>query len=238
MSYVQCPSCNSPNRAKDKRCYNCKAFLIAPKPAETEAEEFITEHVSFGKAFLAVMLSVVTGGVLGLLLQLLDPDLPFSLVEAGLGALCATITAFAISTFVETPDWQRFQRIVPATGFGALVGIALFSIWDIFDLPGGYIAIGSLAGFFAGLPIAVSFGLLGGESRPVGKVEYFHLLIGFVVGCMVGLAFFDGDGDYEYLGVGGAFALLPALFGGRVNLWDYFGQALLSEGGDSDDFDY
>lgn len=193
---------------------------VSVDSSEDEGEHYTTEHVSYSKAFLAVMLSAAFGAALGFGLEFMELELPFVVAEILLGSVCAVFTAFVVAMFVEMPDWKRYQRMVPAIGFGGLVGFALFSIWYVFDPPYGFVAIGAIAGICSGFPVAVSFGLLGGECRPLGLLEFSNLLIGFLVGAGLGIFAVEDFGIEACLGTAGLTALIPTFVGGRINLWE------------------
>lgn len=199
-------------------------------------QEETTAHVSTSKTFIAVMLSMALGGLLGLGLELTDPDLPFFLEEVLLGTICATVTAFSLGKIQELPEGVIFGRLGPAASYGALVGLCLFAIWWTFDPSAGFIAIGAIAGICSGIPVAVSFGLMGGQSRPLGTLEFGNVLIsmagGFGIGMLVVLGS-EYDMDFSIIpGIGGILALVPTLFGGRINLKDM--AEMLPQGGGDD----
>lgn len=187
-------------------------------------QEDTSAHVSTGKTLLAVGMSVMVGGLLGLVLELTQIEMPFFLEEILLGTLCCVGTAYGLGKIQEMPDGLLFPRLGPAAGFGALVGLCLYGIWYSFDPPVGFVAIGVIAGICCGIPVAVSFGLMGGQSRPLGLMEFGNVLISMAMG--FGIACFIAMGDeydpgfdfYLVPGVAGILALLPTLFGGRINL--------------------
>ena len=188
------------------------------------SQEDTSAHLSTSKAVLAVTLSTVLGGLLGLGLEFSQLEMPFFFEEILLGLICAVSTAYSLGKIQEMPEGLLMKRLGPAAGFGTLVGLCLFGIWWSFDPPVGFVAIGAVAGFCSGIPIAVSFGLTGGQSRPLGRLEFGNVLLsmglGFVIACFVGLGdeYDPGFDFYIVPGISGTLALVPTLFGGRISL--------------------
>lgn len=171
--------------------------------------------------FLAIALSMVFGGLIGFGFSLVEGELPFFLEELLLGTACATTTAFCLGKFKDMPEGLLFKRLYPAAAYGALVGCCLYLIWWTFDPSAGLIWVGVIAGFCSGLPIAVSFGLAGGESRPLGMLEFGNVVVSLGLGFLIGVFFGFEDGDYYFIpGFAGLLGLIPTMFGGRINLWE------------------
>jgi hypothetical protein len=184
-------------------------------------------------AVVALGLATALGGVIGFAWDWLEVELPFALAELLLGAICATGCALAIGLFQGMPSWKLTPRLLPAALFGSLAGLCLSCIWWSWDLPGGGLAVGLVAGFFSAPPVIVSFGLLGGESRPIGALELSNTVINIAAGTFV--AFFVVLGDVENLsslsdlsdlaGAAGLIGLVSAFGGGRANIWQVMQQA-------------
>lgn len=228
MAYIQCRACGSSNRSSDTKCYNCENSLSTPPPSTStvsaaayeESAVHVGEHTSYSKAFVSVVLSAVFGGAIGVGFEFMEVELPFVLTEIILGSACAVFTAFMVALFVEMPDWKRYRRMISAVGFGALVGLALYCIWYAFDPPYGFMAIGAIAGVCSGFPVVVSFGLLGGECRPLGLLEFSNVLGGFLLGACFGFVLLEEVSLEAWIGAAGITALIPTFFGGRINLWE------------------
>ena len=156
--------------------------------------------------FVAVGLATAFGAGLGLSIQLLEVGVPFFLEEIGLGVLCSVVTTYAVGKLKEIPEGLLIPRLIPAALFGMLIGLYLYAIWWCFDPSAGFVVIGAIAGFCSGLPVAVSFGLLGGESRTLGLMEFANILSGAVLGFLFAVCatedFYMGVG---FAGVGGAY---------------------------------
>lgn len=222
MSYRQCPHCRANNRTTDTVCYSCQNSL-EPPPTEPESTvEVSSGEVArqTGQAVLALALAVFFGGLLGLGWEHLPMELPFFLEELLLGIICATATAYVIGKFQDMPHWRLFPRLWPAALFGAVVGTCLYAIWWSFDPAVGGLGIGMWAGFCAGLPVVVSFGLAGGESRPLGKLEFTNFAVSLGVGALFALFIVVEDDPSLFPGFVGVCGLLPTLAGNRVNLWE------------------
>ena len=177
--------------------------------------------------FLAVCLSVILGVGMGFGFSFLEFELPFFLEELMLGTICAGATAYCLGKFLDMPDGLIYKRVGPAAGFGALVGLLLFGVWYGFDPSMGFPAIGGFAGFCAGLPVAASFGLFGGESRPIGFFEVTNVGFSAVIG--MGIAFWFAleaeEFDFYFIfGLGSLFGLLPTMLGSRIHLGEFLQQ--------------
>ena len=226
MSYKNCPHCGASNPSKDRACYSCSKPLDPIPSPESSGEEFVSTsshsgEVSLFAGFLAISLSTLFGGAIGFGFSMLEFELPFFLEEVLLGTVCATATAFCLGKFKEMPEGLLMQRLLPAAAYGALVGCCLYAIWWTFDPSAGLIVVGAIAGFCSGLPIAVSFGLAGGESRPLGSLEFLNVVasigLGVLLGFLLGLEFED---FYVVPGAAGILGLVPTMFGGRINLYE------------------
>jgi hypothetical protein len=228
MSYSNCPHCGASNRNEDAACYTCNKPLGASSPsigsASSEIADVLPSHqgeVSLVAGFLAIALSMLFGGLIGFGFSMLEFELPFFLEELILGTLCATATAFCLGKFKEMPEGLLFKRLYPAAAYGALVGCCLYGIWWTFDPSAGLVWVGVIVGFCSGLPIGVSFGLAGGESRPLGLLEFGNVIISLGLGLILGLFIAFDDGDFYYVpGLAGLLGLIPTMFGGRINLWE------------------
>lgn len=225
MSYRSCPNCRANNRAIDTRCYNCEESL--PSLVETPgvgAEPSLSVAEVSSETFAAVVslgLVMGLGGFVGVAWEAFDLDLPFLLEELVLGVLCSTICAVLLGMYRGMMSHQIFHRALPAALLGAFVGACLYGFWWSFDPPLGGLGVGLVAGFCAGLPVIVSFGLAGGESRPLGTTEFSNLLLSLVLGAVIGLGFASEVEEWSLLpGFIGAGGLLPTLLGGRISLWD------------------
>lgn len=182
-------------------------------------QEDTVAHQSAGKTALAVVMSMVLGSLMGLAIEITNLEMSFFLEEIMLGVLCSLGVAYALGKIQEMPDGLLFPRLGPAAAYGALIGLCLFGIWYTFDPSVGFVAIGAIAGVCCGLPVAVSFGLMGGQSRPLGALEFGNVLLSMAIGA--GLAIFvalDGGDFYIVPGFAGILALIPTLLGGRINL--------------------
>lgn len=223
MSYHQCPHCRANNRATDSDCYNCHQ-AIGELPKEPESSATATEITpaeiahSMAQAVLAIGIATVFGGALGFTWDRIPMDLPFALEQITLGTICATGTAFLIGKFQDMPHWKLNKRLWPAAMFGAIVGLCLYAVWWSFDPAVGGLGIGLCAGFCAGLPVVISFGLAGGESRPMGKLEFLNLGVSLLMGVVVAFIFVLEDDPANFPGVLGLCGLLPTLAGNRINL--------------------
>lgn len=226
MAYRNCPHCGASNRSTDSSCYSCTMPIdAAPAPgAETEppgpqSGGNEVPHISWPEGILAVALSMLFGGALGYGISILEMEMPFLLEEVLLGALCASVTAWCLSKFQELPEGLAAGRIVPATAYGALVGLCLYAIWWTFDPSAGFVVIGAIAGFCSGLPVAVSYGLGGGENRALGSLEFMNVFISIGVGLALGVFLsFELEEFYLIPGVAGLLGLIPTALGGRLNL--------------------
>ena len=236
MRFQQCPKCGSSNRASDKKCYSCSEALVVDPPEVARVtdgeggsakrldfldptQEDTVAHRSAGKTGLAVLMSMVLGGLLGLAIELTNLEMPFFLEEILLGVICSLGVAFALGKIQEMPDGLLFPRLGPAAAYGALIGLCLFGIWYTFDPSVGFIAIGAIAGVCCGLPVAVSFGLMGGQSRPLGLLEFGNVLLSLAMGAGFGIFVAMDSGDFYLVpGFAGILALIPTLLGGRINL--------------------
>ena len=245
MSYMNCPSCGSQNRARDENCYNCsKPLSEKPTPRQATREESAAqpgaEVQSAGGsrlvAFVALCLTAVFGGALGYGIEFTELEMPFFLEELLLGIICATFTAFCLGKFLDMPDGLIFRRLGPAAGYGALVGICLFSIWWSFDPSAGFTVIGAIAGFCSGLPIIVSYGLAGGESRVLGTLEFLNVVGSLVFGLVAGVFLSFEEGEFYIVpGIMGMIGLIPTLLGGRINVMEML-EYLPSSRYDDDDW--
>jgi hypothetical protein len=187
--------------------------LLDPTQEDTVA------HQSTGKTALAVLMSAVLGGLLGLGIEITNLEMPFFLEEILLGVLCSSGVAYALGKIQEMPDGLLFPRLGPAAAYGALVGLCLFAIWYTFDPSVGFVGIGAIAGVCCGLPVAVSFGLMGGQSRPLGALEFGNVLLSMAIGAGLAIVVaLDGEDFYIVPGFAGILALIPTLLGGRINL--------------------
>ncbi len=232
MGYRLCPHCRSSNRADAADCYSCEKPMTAvtknssesaaePTVGSTLGADFRETAHSTAQGVVAIGLVTAFGAALGLAWDLSDLDLPFFLEEVSLGIVCAVASAFLLGKFDDMPPHLLRRRLLPAGVFGAIVGLCLFCIWWAFDPPAGSLAIGAFAGFLAGLPIVVSFGLLGGESRPLGLLEFLNMAVGLLVGGGLGLWIaLDQEDSSFFFGFLGLIGLIPAMVGGRVNLWE------------------
>ena len=220
MAYMNCPHCKASNRQADHSCYSCsKALRLQQDSGSTEQvelEDSSDEGVdgSWLLLFVAVGLATALGAGLGLAVQISELELPFFLEELGLGVLCSVVTAYAVGKLKEIPEGLLFPRLLPAAAFGALVGLCLFGVWWAFDPSAGFVVIGAIAGFCSGIPVAVSFGLLGGEGRNLSWLEFANVGAGALLGFVIGAFFLeDFDLGVGFAGVGG---LIPCLTGGRI----------------------
>lgn len=232
MGYRLCPHCRSSNLDDATECYNCEKPMAAiPKQsiehstsdAAPSAPRVDLKEAAHSTAQGLVAIGLVTsfGAALGLGWDLSELDLPFFLEEISLGVLCAVTAAYLLGKFQDMPTHQITRRLLPAGAFGAIVGFCLFCIWWAFDPSAGALAIGAFAGFLSGLPIVVSFGLFGGESRPMGGLEFLNMAVGLLVGAGLGLWIsLDQDDSSLFMGLLGLVGLIPALAGGRVNMWE------------------
>ena len=234
MKYKTCQHCGASNRGADKKCYGCgtgfdapakapsaadAAALAGPGAERTQSEALKEVGHSRMVAFLAISLSSMLGTGLGFGISLLETELPFFLEEVIIGVLCAVAAAFCIGKFQEMPEGLLYARLGPAAGFGALVGMCLFAIWWSFDPSAGLPVIGGIAGLCAGIPVAVSFGLAGGESRPLGQLEFLNVLMSMGIGFGIGILCCLEYGDFYWVpGIAGILALAPTFLGGRINL--------------------
>jgi len=158
---------------------------------------------------------------MGFGLSVIDLDMPFFLSEILMGVVCAVVTAYCIGKFQDMPEGLLGARLLPAALYGASVGLCLFMVWWSFDPTAGFPVIGMIAGFCTGIPICVSFGLAGGESRRIGTTELANFGISLGLGVIIALFLFLEEGDFYLMpGVVGALGLLPTLMGGRLNLAD------------------
>ena len=230
MKYQSCPSCGSSNRGADRKCYNCSAPLNQPQiqsePTASSTTDVYTPDVnvkvvekSLGTAFIAVILSTILGASCGYGIEFFELEMPFFLEEILLGLICASGTAFCICKFQDIPEGLILARLIPAAAYGTLVGLCLFCIWWSFDPSAGFTVVGGIAGFCSGIPVAVSFGLMGGESRPLGQLEFLNVIISLGLGMIMAVFIVFDDGDlYGATGVCGLLALVPTVIGGRINL--------------------
>lgn len=241
MGYKTCSKCGGSNKSSASKCYSCgDSFIEQAAQREMRNSEplisreerkaaFEEASKSMVTAFLAVTLSTIAGGAMGYGLSVLEFELPFFLEEIGLGVICAVATAYCIGKFQDMPEGLLLARLGPAALYGASVGLCLFMVWYSFDPSAGFPVIGMIAGFCTGVPICVSFGLAGGESRPVGRIELMNFGVSMGVGVLMGLWVCMDDGDFYMLpGVMGALGLIPTIMGGRVNLaelMEYFPQS-------------
>jgi hypothetical protein len=194
---------------------------VPVSPDASEVDLLKVDTHSLAQAVVAIGLATVLGGVLGLGWDHIPMDLPFFLEEVLLGLTCSTATAFLIGKFQDMPSWQLYPRLWPAALFGAAVGICLYGIWWTLDPSVGGLGIGLFAGFFGGVPVVVSFGLLGGESRPMGQLEFYNMVVSLGVGFLLGLMLLAEDADITSMpAVLGIAGLFPALAGNRINIWD------------------
>ena len=219
MAYLNCPHCKAPNRQADRSCYSCSKPLRLEKTSDLENESLGTEastlngESSWAMLFVAVGLAISVGAGLGLAIEVSDIELPFFLEELGLGILCSVITTYAVGKLKEIREGLLFPKLLSAAAYGSLVGLCLFGVWWGLDPDAGFVVIGAIAGLCSGIPVAISFGLLGGEVRNLSWLEYANVLAGFILGFSLGILL--GDFDYA-LGLGGAGGLIPCLAGGRV----------------------
>ena len=230
MKYRNCPNCGSSNHAESSACYNCNGHL----PTVTDSAE---QSYAFGHenddaefrpmsenpkatftAFVAILLSSIFGGSLGFAITHFEIEMPFFLEEILLGSFCAVATAFCLAKMIDLPEGLIGQRLLPAAGFGSLVGVCLYAIWWSFDPSFGMVTVGAIAGFCSGAPITVSFGLHGGKSAPLGMLEFGNVIGGIMVGMMVAIWICLEDGDFYLVpGITGFCGLLPTTAGGRMN---------------------
>jgi hypothetical protein len=230
MSYKPCPHCGASNPSQDPKCYSCSKPLDSPRPTEASDTGSVsakttgpTGEVSLLAGFLAISLSMLLGGVIGFGFSVMEFGLPFFLEEILLGTVCATATAFCLGKFQEMPEGLLFQRLYPAAAYGALVGFCLYAIWWTFDPSAGFVVIGVIAGFCSGLPIAVSFGLAGGESRPLGSLEFTNVVVSVALGALIGVFLGLEVEEFSVVpGAAGILGLVPTMFGGRINLYEIF----------------
>lgn len=224
MSYRRCPFCNSNNKVTDYECYNCERSLEAEAVGQTL--DVSRETTSLAQSFsswltAAVPIAIVTlfGGGLGWLWQEFGVGLPFLLEQLLLGTICAAACAGLVACLQSMPTWQLWPRLGPAAAFGAIVGFCTFSFWWTFELPIGGLGMGLVAGFFSAFPVVISFGLFGGESRPIREEEFLHQAVGLAIGIGIGLIAMmtDGGDQHTVPGVMAIFGLLSACFGGRIN---------------------
>ena len=234
MSYRNCPSCKASNRQQDPVCYSCSSPMdLAPSwdteasssPPSTAVSETVEVTKSLTMGLVAVLLSTFLGGGLGFALEYLELEIPFFFEELALGLICALAAAFNLGKFQEMPEGLLSKRLGPAALFGALVGVCLYAIWWTFDPSSGLLVVGMIAGFCAGLPIVVSFGLAGGESRPLGQLEFLNvgasMALGLAIGLFIGV---ESEDLYIMPGMAGIFGLIPTLLGGRINLYELFSE--------------
>ena len=196
--------------------------------SQTTHEAIAETSLSMMMLFVGVALSTILGASVGFALQFLEMEMPLFLEEIALGALCAVSTAYCLGKFQDMPEGLLAKRLGPAAAYGSLVGFCLFGIWWSFEPDAGLTVVGAIAGLCAGIPIVVSFGLAGGESRPIGQLEFFNVLASMGLGLAIGI--FMTFGSYRYghyregmswlsvPGMASLLALAPTLFGGRITL--------------------
>ena len=243
MAYINCEGCGGSNKATSTTCYNCERPLEAQVLRESAAllqngADQPVRPQGVGLATITFLLSVslttMLGALIGFGFSVLDFELPFFLEEIALGVICAVGAAFCIGKFQDMPDGLLYTRLGPAGALGGVVGLCLFGIWWSFDPSAGFPVIGAIAGFCSSIPICVSFGLAGGESRPLGGPELMNVVVSLGVGFLIGLWFCFEVGETDYVpGAMGILGLIPTFFGARVNLVD-IGHMMDSSDGDSD----
>lgn len=227
--YRNCPHCRASNRATDVTCYSCEKPMEGVEEPKSAVETLFDSPTllggssSFGQAPAWHAISAMAGATafgagLGLLLEAVQPDLPFGPLVLMLGALVAVVTSFTLGKIQDLPPGLMAPRVLPALPFGLMVGAYLWGLWWSFEPTEGWLGIGAAAGFFVGSPIAFSFGLAGGKSRPLGRVEWTNFLVNFCMAVVFG--FFLGIDDFDMApGIIGGLGLLAGLLAGRVNLW-------------------
>lgn len=225
MSYRNCDQCGGSNKASSRKCYNCDASLSDEPVKELESVD-PHENIGWSKLpsysmVLGIALTTAFGGILGMGLSFLSFELPFFLEELGLGALCALGAAYSLGKMLEMPDGLLGPRLLPATLFGACVGLCLFGVWWSFDPSAGFPVIGMIAGFCSSIPICVSFGLTGGESRPIGRLEFINVGVSLALGILMAFLFAVEEFDLDFVpGIARILGLIPTLLGARINLID------------------
>jgi hypothetical protein len=189
---------------------------------------------SFGRApawmaLSAMAATTISGAGLGLVLEALQPDLPFAVPVLLLGGMVAALTAVVLAKIEDLPPGLIAPRVLPALALGLLVGVYTWGLWWSFDPASSWLAVGATAGFFAGTPVAFSFGLAGGKSRPLGMAEWTNILTSAAVALVFGFLFGIDDPDM-IPGIAGGLGLISSLFAGRANLWQLL--AALNTGSD------
>lgn len=225
MSYMSCPHCRSSNRAEDESCYSCDKPLHPDRlpdylQPEEGSEAVTTTSSRAGNQqwlpfLVSIILTMTLGGLMGFGVEFAELELPFFLEEIALGLICSVAATFCIGKIRDIPDGLIFARLGPAAWFGFLVGLCLYLIWWSFDPPGGFVIIGVIGGLCASLPIAVSFGMMDGESHPFGMAETLNVGAGAVI--LGILAFVVTEDFYPAVGFAGLGGLVPSLLGGRVD---------------------
>lgn len=236
MSYRQCPVCRANNRSSDRSCYSCGEYLEA---IATSQENAVAASVadgqrasSLGIAATATGLTAALAGAGGFLCERLEMDLGPWLMLA-LSALSGLGSAALIGLFQGLPGWKWHPRLPTAGLAGALAGMSVFAVWWGFDLSIGSAGVAALGGGCAAWSTAVSFGLMGGESRAPGWTELANLASSLVLGLILIFPFVAETEEVEAgVAMFGLAALLPLLAGGRFSLLEVAAQ-LRGTGDDS-----
>lgn len=225
MARKRCYGCGSSRETTDTVCGICDKPYGEGADADFEVTggEQASALKEAGASAFAVILATLLGGFLGAAFGVLEMELPFVLDELLLGVLSAVGIAYVVGKHQGMEERNLLPRLFSAAWFGGLVGTCLFGIWWSFDPPGGWMVIGACAGFFSGLPIIISFGLSGGESKNLGKWEFFNVFSSIVIGAAIGALLCAEDGEYFAVpGYAGAAGLLPAVFAGKFSIGEWW----------------
>lgn len=165
---------------------------------------------------LVVVAAIVVGWIVSI-------PLSGSFVLAG--GLCGLIACVAAAILAELltrrnthPARAPERHVISVLPYGAAMGVLFGFFWLTAgfktDLPGGW------AGFFAGLPAAISYGLLGTTRRRMKTGDYVAFLGYLGFGVLIGLLIASDDGLDQGLCFGTVCTLAMGLSGGRFR-WEH-----------------
>lgn len=219
VSYLRCPHCDANNRQADTHCYACQSTLTAParEPGDSATE---LKASTLSVAFVVAGLMSALGAGLAFFWESMIPELPFVLEPLAIGLICSLAANSLAGKLEAIPQWKIFPRLGPSALFGVTTGLCFFGIWYAFDPAGGWMFFGSTLGFCCGWSVAVSFGLLGGMSRPMGLTELANYGLSLVIGGGIALGFADTYDLEIFPGVVGLCGLTSALTGARFGMMD------------------